>query len=86
MKLGTVNGEPALIDSDSMEYAVLPGGKLRFLDAAGLGYVGAVDETGSVVKLAWFEISDDDIVHVEPLMRSQEAEHCSINPKVVHIR
>ena len=66
MKLVTINGMSALMDSNTRQVALLPDTPYEFIQVLGKGIVGAVDrKTGSEVKLFWRGILPGDVVGIK---------------------
>ena len=64
MKKASVNGHPALLQSNAPLYSLLPG-FTGYVEIDSLGTVGAVDACGEIIELSWQELQRDDKVSVE---------------------
>ena len=64
LKKASVNGQPALVESQSSRFARLPGFH-SYLEIDCGSVIGAVNGHGETIPLSWQPIAETDRVHLE---------------------
>ena len=64
LKKASVNGQPALVESQSSRFAKLPGFH-SYLEIDCGSVIGAVNGQGETIPLSWQPIAETDRVHLE---------------------